>query len=161
MDFVKQLDSNSEIVQGLTPIDIVRLFQYVCEYETNVKVAPGKFDISCKRINKIKNKFDIYFDTCAKRNIPKAKKHRFYLLFEQTKNSKASKDDKAHHLMRHIRNSIAHGYISKRSVKKNKGIEEIIEITDKNHDRNTMCGEISINAFYQLIQELLKSKRKI
>ena len=39
MDFVKQLESNQEIISGLTPIDIVRLYQYVCEYEDNVKIV--------------------------------------------------------------------------------------------------------------------------
>lgn len=159
MDFVKQLDYNREIIQGLAPIDIVRLFQYVCEHENNVKSNPGKFDISYKGINKIKNKYDIHFGTCAQRNISKAKKHKFYLLFEQKKNSKASKDDKAHHLMRHIRNSIAHGYIKKKSIKKNKANIEIFEITDKNPYRNTMRGEISVPALFQLISELIKSRK--
>lgn len=103
MDFVKYLDYNREIIQGLESIDIVRLFQYVREYENNIKSNPGNFDINYKDVDKIKTKYDIYYDTCAKRNISKAKKHKFYLLFEQTKNSKASKDDKAHHLLRNIR----------------------------------------------------------
>lgn len=159
MDFVKQLESNQEIISGLTPIDIVRLFQYVCEYEDNVKETPGEFDINYKGIDKIKSKYDIYFDTCAKRNLSKARKHSYFLLFEQTRNSKASKDDKAHHLMRHIRNSIAHGHITKRTVKKNKVNVEIFEITDKNHYRDTMWGQISVSALFQLLSALINSRK--
>lgn len=159
MDFVKQLESNQEIISGLTPIDIVRLYQYVCEYEDNVKEIPGEFDINNKEIDKIKNKYDIYFETCAKRNLSKARKHAYFLLFEQTRNSKASKDDKAHHLMRHIRNSIAHGHITKRTVKKNKVNVEIFEITDKNHYRDTMWGQISASALFQLLSTLINSRK--
>lgn len=159
MEFIKQLNGNQKIIQGLTPLDIVRLFQYVYEYEGNIKESPGEFDISYNGIDKIKSKYDIYFDTCARKNLAKARKHQFYLLFEQTKNSKASKDDKAHHLMRHIRNSIAHGHITKRSIKKNKVNVEIFEITDKNHYRDTMWGQISASALFQLLSELINSRK--
>lgn len=155
MEFKNQIeeckvsDSNN-----LSPIDVVNLYHYICEYESFIKHEPGQFDISNKELDKFIRHYDIYFDTCAKKNVSKAKKHDHYMLFEQNKNSKASKNDKAHHLLRHIRNSIAHGWISKVD-----GKTERYNLTDNNGRKDTMWGYIGVKVLYQLITKLIESKK--
>lgn len=156
MIFLKKLNNHKdEIVNGLSPIDISNLYSFLCFYEQEIKKYPGSFDITKKTIDKFINKQDIYLDTCNKKKLAKAKKHKYYFLYDQQKNSKASKNDKAHHLLRHIRNSIAHGRV-KISIKDKK----TYEMTDFNGYRNTMYGLISLPVLYQLITILFKSKKK-
>lgn len=139
-------------VNGLTKDEICRLYQFVCTYEYDIKEYPTHFDITSKDIEKLKKECDLYFDTLAKKNFSKAYKYSYYILYEQNKRSKASKDDKAHHLMRHIRNSIAHG-----RIKKNPG--DILIIKDCNNTKDTMEGKISVKLLYRLIDVLIKSRK--
>lgn len=143
---------NKGFINGLTKEEICQLYQFVCDYEENIKLYPTQFDITTKEIEKLKKECDLFFDTLAKKNFPKAYKHSYYILYEQNKNSKASKDDKAHHLMRHIRNSIAHG-----RIKKNAG--DILVLKDRNDIKDTMEGKISSKLLFRLIDVLIKSKK--
>lgn len=140
------------IINGLTKEEICQLYQFVCDYEENIKFYPTCFDITTKKIEKFKKEYDLFFDTLAKRNFAKAYKHSYYFLYEQNKNSKASKDDKAHHLLRHIRNSIAHG-----KIKKNAG--DILVLKDCNTTKDTMEGKIPSKLLFQLIDVLIKSRK--
>lgn len=156
MKFLKKLTTGGEvIIQNLSPIDISNLYLYLYDYENEIKGAPGSFDITNKMIDEFIKKHDIYLDTCNKKKLTTAKKHKFYFLFDQQKNSKVSKDDKAHHLLRHIRNSIAHCLI-----KRNDQNSNVYEMTDSNGHRNTMYGYINTSVFYQLITLLIQSKHK-
>jgi len=67
---------------------------------------------------------------------------------------KTEYDDKAHDLLRHIRNSIGHALIVKTSANK-----AIFDITDKNKNGNlTLRGNMQENLFFALIQQLIDSK---
>lgn len=85
MKVTKKTDNDTEIINGLNSVDIANLYQYVCEYDSSIKGAPGSYDIKDKAIINLLDANDIYFDTCAIKNQAKAYKHKYYILFEQTK----------------------------------------------------------------------------
>lgn len=143
-----------KIINKLSKDDIIELYKYVCRYETCIKPNKEQFDINNKELEKLIRMHDIYLDTCAKKNHTKALKHRYHILYEQYSKSKASGKDKAHHLMRHIRNCIAHGYIQK-----DKADENFI-LYDNNGTRDTMSGKIGVKSFYELIKKLENSKKQ-
>lgn len=60
-------------------------------------------------------KIKFFLGKTNKADRAKALKSRYYIVFEQTK--PCGKDnDVVHHLLRHIRNAIAHGHIIKRGI---------------------------------------------
>ena len=139
-------------VNDLTKDEICLLYKFVCEYEENIKDYPRSFDISTKELERLIRDNDLYLDTYAQKNFSKAYKHSSHILFEQYVRSKVSKDDKAHHLMRHIRNAIAHGNIKRLSG-------DLISLKDHNGKRYTMDGKISIKLLFQLIESLVNSNK--
>lgn len=157
MEFTKKIDNpQSVIINGLNAIDITNLYHYACEYEVCIKPYPGSFDISNKNLDKFLNRYDIYLNTCAQSNRSRAKKHEYYFLYEQYVKSKASGRDKAHHLLRHIRNSIAHGMVNMIDEK-----HQILELSDfsVNTGKDTMWAKISVPILYQLITKLIETKK--
>lgn len=142
-----------KIINNLSKDDIIALYKYVCRYEICIKSNKEQFNINNQELEKLIKAHDIYLDTCAKKKLARAHKHKNYILFEQYCKSKASGKDKAHHLMRHVRNSIAHGHI-----KKDNAYENFI-LYDNNGKNDTMWGKIGVKSFFELIEKLENSKK--
>lgn len=128
--------------------DKARMFDYLREYQYTIKMHFGKFNYNNKNLQNFLSANDIYLgrlnQTCKK----EAVKHNHSILFEQTKpHNKAN--DIVHHLLRHLRNSIAHGRISK------KGNSTFL-LEDKSTDGRTvkMTGKIDSTLFFKLIDFL-------
>jgi hypothetical protein len=136
------------MVNGIKDANLITIYRFVCEFEKNIKQMPGHYDINNRDIDRFIRKIDLYIGTISKEHKRKAIEHSFYLLFDQYKRSKISKDDVAHHLMRHIRNSFSHGNMSQKN--------DIVSISDYNEKCNTMDGRIPIKSLLELI-DLLKN----
>ena len=131
--------------------DIPRLYTFLVRYEKDISTKAGCFNINassfisfCKQ-NEIKCKNSI-----AKRELKKKNETRNYFYFS-TKQTKVSKSDHAHHLLRHVRNGIAHALVSKK-----KGFY-IIE--DKSSSLNlSMTAKIRIDLFDGFMTELINTQ---
>ena len=68
---------------------------------------------------------------------------------------KTEYDDKAHDLLRHIRNAIGHALITKTAANR-----VCFNITDKNKNQSiTMRGNIEESLFFALLEQLIKTKK--
>ncbi|MCH5213683.1 MAG: hypothetical protein J1E97_00715 [Muribaculaceae bacterium] len=153
---------NSMAIKGLSKEeDIPQLFDYLMIYPDEIEKYKGWFNIKDNVVDKFLNHNDIFYGSYKKDNILKAKKHQWYLLFEQNKNSKKSGSDVAHHLLRHIRNAIAHANIEKIIKKEKKVNHQILSLKDYsiNGNSQTMDGRIESKLFYQLIDLILQTKK--
>ncbi|WP_372650403.1 hypothetical protein [Draconibacterium sp.] len=149
------LMNNDNLKIGLSKRDdIPRLYTILVLYEKDICKKAGQYNINapsfvafCKR-NDIKCKNSI-----AKKELNKKDKTQNYFYFS-TKQTKVSKTDHAHHLLRHIRNSIAHALVTKK-----KGF---YIITDKNSSLSiSMTAKIRIDLFDGFITELIKTQSNI
>jgi hypothetical protein len=130
--------------------DMPTLYAYLVNYEKDIKSKSGSFDINsasfasfCKS-NNIKWK-----NSLEKRELDKKDKSENYFFFNTTQ-KKISKNDTAHHLLRHIRNSIAHALVSKK--------DNYYILIDKNSNLNiSMTAKIRIDLFDSFITELIKT----
>ena len=124
--------------------DKAKMFDYLKDYQDNIKQNFGKYDYCNKIFQKFISQNDIYLGRLNKVCKSKASKHQNYILFEQDK-PKNKSNDCIHHLLRHLRNAVAHGRIKK------VGSMFIIEDTTKNGNNSTMCGKIDYKLFFDLI----------
>lgn len=130
------------------------LYDYLCLYEYDLKDKAGSFDLNCHELNSFLKMNRIYLGALNKSEQKKSKKYSYTILYAQRRGDKVSKDDKVHHLLRHIRNSIAHGLIKKR-----KG--NIVSLQDKGKQgQETMQGQIDINLLYALLNQLIKTNKQ-
>lgn len=129
--------------------DMPTLYTYLVNYENDIKSKSGLFDINapsfaafCK-LNSIKCK-----DSLAKSELDKKDKTENYFFFNASPNQ-ISQKDKAHHLLRHLRNSIAHALVSKKN--------NCYYLIDYNSNKNlSMTGKIRTDLFESFISELIK-----
>ena len=134
--------------------DLPRLYSFLVKYEKNIKEKARSFNIDspsfiafCKQ-NEIKCK-----NSLAKRELDKKDKTKNYFYFSTAVN-KISKNDHAHHLLRHIRNSIAHALVTKE--------KDFYIMSDKNSNLKTsMTAKIKIDLFDSFIIELIKTYSNI
>ena len=128
--------------------DKAKMFDYLREYQDTIKSHFGKFNYNNKNLQNFLSANDIYLGRLNQTCKNEAVKHNHSILFEQTKPHNQS-NDIVHHLLRHLRNSIAHGRVSK------KGNTTYL-LEDKSADENTvkMMGEIDSKLFFKLIDFL-------
>lgn len=133
--------------------DILHLYEFLCQYERGLKDQAGNFDINNLKLGKYLKEQDIYLGALNINERKKSTQHRFYILYDQRANNKVSGRDKVHHLLRHVRNAIAHNLV-------NKGRKRILFLQDMGKDRKmTMEGHIEADAFYALLNLLIESKK--
>lgn len=141
--------------------DIPRLYEYLINYTEQIEKFGGLFDFEDKEVQKFLRQKDIYTERYRKDKLSKVRKHKWYLLFEQNIRSKKSGKDIAHHLLRHIRNAIAHANIEK-TTKKSKGItNQIYTLKDFNPNSGgqTLIGVIESKLLWELIELLIGTKK--
>lgn len=130
---------------NISESDKARMFDYLKEYQDNIKDNFGKYNFADVKLQKFLSLHDIYIDRFNKKCKNNASKHKYYILFEQKK-PKNKQNDVAHHLLRHLRNAIAHGRIKKKG-------KDVFQLEDKSTDGKniTMSGEIDYKLFFDLI----------
>ena len=133
---------------NLSKEDIVGLYNYLARFETEIKLQYGHFDFNDK----------VFRQFCAQNNIiPKVSKDRerntTYCFWFNTKADKKTKvNDTAHHLLRHIRNSIAHSLVEKKG--------KIYYFKDYNLAGNqSMGGHLRTDLFWPFLEKLISTKK--
>lgn len=124
--------------------DKAKMFDYLKDYQDNIKQNFGNYDYDNKIFQKFISTNDIYLGRLNNICKSEASKHQYYILFEQDK-PKNKSNDSLHHLLRHLRNAVAHGKIKK------VGSTFLLEDTTKNGKKNTMSGKIDYKLFFDLI----------
>ena len=92
--------------------DKAKMFDYLKDYQDYIKLNFGNYDYLNQEFHKFISTNDIYLGSCSKKCKAKASKHQYFILFEQNK-PRNNDNDVIHHLLRHIRNAIAHGRIKR------------------------------------------------
>jgi hypothetical protein len=127
--------------------DKVKCFDFLSEFEKTIKPNFGSYNINDDHLSRFLNENKIFLGKTNKADRAKALKSRYYIVFEQTK--PCGKDnDVVHHLLRHIRNAIAHGHIIK------KGNNKFYIEDMKETGIMTMEGNIAKNEFFLLLEQL-------
>lgn len=140
-------------MSALSQVDKLLLFDYLFDYECNIKLHSGKYDIADTALREFLDSNNIVIDSYCNRNKNKIHTYTNYLLFSSHSNHKLSGKDKVHHLLRHIRNSVAHSLIDKEKRK-------WFVLTDKNSNGSeNMIGKIRYDLLPSLIAELKKTKQ--
>jgi len=125
--------------------DKAKMFDYLKDYQDNIKPNFGKYNLVDKKLQKFLSVNDIYIGRLNQKCKGKAINHQYHILYEQNK-PKNKVNDEVHHLLRHLRNAIAHGRIRKKGSK-------LFQFSDETPDGNglTMIGEIDYKLFFELI----------
>ena len=118
----------------------IRLFDYLTRFEKKIKNNPGHYDLSNNQLQTFINENDIAFCSYQAKGI-KAKEHNAYFQYEY------QAANKAHDLMRHIRNAIAHGNITKKD-----GYFWLTDYTTKG--TKTLDAKIKTNVFWNFLTKL-------
>lgn len=130
--------------------DIPALYIFLIYFEKEIKSKSGSYNItdpafiSFCNLNNIKCK-----ESIAKKETVKKDRNENYFFFSTIKNV-ISQNDKAHHLLRHIRNSIAHALIFK-----SKNYYYFKDFNSNN--KLSMIGKIRIDLFNSFVAELVKT----
>lgn len=135
--------------------DVIVLYKYLCEYEKFLKNEYGQFNIYDEKIKRFKNDNKLYLGSINRMDDKKrAVKSNNYLLWKEgSLKSKNSNVDRAHALLRRIRNAFAHGNL----IDNQNGT---FHLKDADDNGPTLDGTISYSLLYQLIEELRKTNNK-
>lgn len=133
-------------------IDMPTLYSYLIIFERELKSKAGNFYIDAQTIilfgktNNIK-----VINSLSKAEFNKKDKYDNYMFFNSSPNQ-VSKSDKAHHLLRHIRNSIAHAMIKKE--------KKYYYLKDYNSNMKlSMTAKIRIDLFDSFVFELTNTSK--
>ena len=120
----------------------IRLFDYLTRFEKKIKNNHGHYDLNDNQLQTFINENDIAFCSYQAKGI-KAKEHEAYFQYEYRYKGM----DKAYDLMRHIRNAIAHGNITKKD-----GYFWLKDYSNKG--TKTLDSKIKTNVFWNFLTEL-------
>lgn len=118
----------------------IRLFDYLTRFEKKIKNNRGHYDLSNNQLQTFINENDIAFCSYQAKGT-KTKEHNAYFQYEY------QAANKAHDLMRHIRNAIAHGNITKKD-----GYFWLKDYSNKG--TKTLDAKIKTNVFWNFLTEL-------
>lgn len=118
----------------------IRLFDYLTRFEKKIKNNRGHYDLSNNQLQTFINENDIAFCSYQAKGT-KIKEHNAYFQYEY------QAANKAHDLMRHIRNAIAHGNITKKD-----GYFWLTDYTTKG--TKTLDAKIKTDVFWNFLTEL-------
>ena len=140
---------------NLTKDDILYFYEYLTEYADTLCLLFGQLNNKDSSIKKFQeeNKLTLKsYSNCS--DIKKANiRNDNYLVFEAHKPNGQDNNDIAFHILRHIRNSIAHALIKKEG--------KFFLINDKNKHGNDSCkGKIRCDLLPSLIREIVETKNR-
>lgn len=132
----------------------VKFYNYIVEYETHISDNFGHYNINEPAIVSFCENHKILLGSDCKSNDKRIAQYKFYILWDDRKPDKYRNyigNDSAHNLLRHIRNSMAHGNVSSENRQK-------FNLADYNSEkRQTMRGKISSNLFFDLLDVIVES----
>lgn len=127
------------------------LYDYLCLFEKKIGVNFGNYDIDAKKVQKFLVDEDIFLGRLNKKDKKRSSKHKYSILFEATKPRK-KKNDVAHHLLRHFRNSIAHA-----NIETNK--KDYFSFSDYHKENETMKGKLLMRHYFKLIELIIQTDK--
>lgn len=141
----------------LSKDNIVLFYKYLCKFEHDYKNSYGKFDFEDKKFVKFCKDSSIQPKGNKAMHNAKGDSHGGYLWFTSHQiKTQNNINDKAHHLLRHIRNAFAHGLIT--SDKKYFHFKDY-HLSRKGTIEPTMGGYIKKELFWPFVDELIKTKK--
>lgn len=139
---------NDFSINKLSKDDIGKAYRFIYIFEKEVKSRYGEFDFSSEDIDKFCHEYKI-----KKKEKRTTKLTENYFWFDTQKAKGVQNNDFAHNLLRHIRNTMAHGNFKK--VRDRKAYY-IFEDYNKNNTQ-TMFGKISVDLFWKFLNIVLHS----
>lgn len=131
-------------INNLSKDDVCKFYDFVCAFEGKYKTKFGDYNIEAPEVKKFCKENGIVFG--------KRPKSSFNFVFEANKPKNKNNNDKAHHLLRHIRNSFCHGLVTK---KRDRFILE-----DHNKTGNiSMKAQIRGDLLWSLLDKILGTLR--
>ena len=139
----------------LSGSNIVQLYNFLYKFEKELSNGFGTFDFEDNRLKSFMEDEKILLGSMCKTNEKKKNSFKYFILWDDTK-PKTFKafpgNDSAYNLLRHIRNSIAHGNILSENRQK-------FSLEDYNKaNKLSMKGKISNKLFFQLIDLIIATK---
>ena len=132
---------------------VYQMYKYLSAFEGSISKFAGHYNFDSIKLNQFLIDNDIVLRPVSKSSRVIDLPRNNYIVFLYG-DHKAEYDDKAHDLLRHIRNSIGHALIVKTSANR-----AVFDITDKNKNGNlTLRGNMQENLFFALIQLLQDTK---
>jgi hypothetical protein len=133
---------------------ILKLYNYVVTYEHEISKDAGKYDFDNEILVQFCQEHSIALAPRASSSSVKEMSESNYIMFVYN-DRKAESKDKAHALLRHLRNAIAHARVSKTATN-----STVLDITDVNgKDNISMRGKMEQDLLFSLIELLIQSKR--
>lgn len=130
---------------------IYKMYKFLTQFETTIAKNAGKYHYDSKQFQQFLKDSGLEIKLVSKSKYVKDLPQNNYITFVY--NHKTPYEDKAHDLLRHIRNSIGHALIHKTAVNKS-----IFDITDKSRNGTiTMRGNIDESLFFALIEQLIST----
>lgn len=146
------MDKNNPIYPSKD--SIYKMYKYLTVFETTIAKHAGEYDLNSYAFNQFIKNQNILIKPVSKSKYVKDKPRSNYIVYIYG-DHKADYDDKAHDLLRHIRNAIGHALITKTALNKS-----YFNITDKNVNQSiTMRGNIDESLFFALIEQLIQTKK--
>ena len=139
----------------LSESNIVKLYRFLFAFEKEYANCYGKFNLSDGRIISFKEKENILLGSMCKTNEKKINGAKYFILWDDAKPDRFKSmpnNDSAYNLLKHLRNSIAHGNIISENRQK-------FSLNDYNRANNlSMKGKISNKLFFQLLELIISTK---
>lgn len=137
--------------------DKVLLMNCLTKLNKAIKDSIGHYDLNDSVLQNFIKTNSISIEKYGKRNLKKMESKKIFILSrfeseEKNKTNSSAPADRAHDILRHFRNAIAHSLVTKPRGK------DFYEIKDYNKNSNqTMFAHIRIDLFESLIDEIIKT----
>ncbi len=132
----------------LSEKDVCKLYAFLCEYEKDIKQNAGHYHTQDSSVKTFLSDNRIFIGSIAQKS---AKQN--YIRYDLRSGKTVSLDDVGHHILRHIRNAIAHGMI----VKTKGSYFEFSDMTSK--QKVTARARIEVKLFWKLIDVIKQTYR--
>lgn len=133
---------------------VFKMYKYLTTYENSIAAYPGEFDLESEELQQFLVKQNIIIKPVSKSKFVKDLTRNNYIVYI-CGDHKTEYDDKAHDLLRHIRNSIGHALIEKTAVNR-----ACFKLIDKNKNQAiTLRGNMEESLFFALLEQLIKTRK--
>ena len=134
-------------INKLSENDIKKAYQFIYVFEKEIHSRYGTFDFENQALLRFCQEYQI-----KKKEKRNTKSTDNYFWFNTVKPKDAPNNDYAHNLLRHIRNTMAHGNFKKGRSKK---CFYTFEDYNKRTGQQTMYGKINADLFWKFLNILL------
>lgn len=146
------MDKNNHIYPSKEAV--FKMYKFLTQYEKTIAKDAGRYNLESDALQQFLIKQDIRIQPVSKSKYVKDLPRKNYIVYIYG-DHKTPYDDKAHDLLRHIRNAIGHALITKTAVNR-----ACFYLTDKNQKQSTtMRGNIEESLFFALLEQLIKTKK--